>query len=220
MGAGGHDINKAIEDCIGSPGFWHSIPCDMHNVLSSTGDVPTTASPNAATTPLRVLGTGTVKYRLATGVTTFYLAFQLPIETADQMPGVNADQPFAALSVGFKFASAGTTDTPSITVTATAEPESGANKAGFTAVYRPPLDGTTPTTAAVVNDATGRVYVFDFTDVLGSASAKFARGDWVVVKVVLGTHGTDAIDLLSVFARAKLDAGRNAIQTATGVGNH
>ncbi len=225
MGAGGHEINKAIQDCIADQGFWQELPVDLNDIRSATGDLPTTASPNSATAPLPVLTSDMLTLSVAAGASsTFYLAFRLPAEAAAYAPTGDTTAPYPALRVGLSLFMAGTpTNTPIITVTAKAYPQNragasaGVVKATYTAVYRAPFDGSVPTSAAVANITTPLEYVWDFTGVLSSSgSYKLEAGDWIVVKFAVATHTTDAMTIAGAFARARLNAALNTIQ---GTGN-
>ncbi len=215
MGAGGNDINGAIKNCIASGGFWRDLPVSLDNIRSVTGDLPTTASPNAATAPLPVLTSDVLTLSCAAAASsTFYMIVPLPQELADQTPGVNANMPFQAVRVGLGLYMAGTpTNTPIVTVTGKVVGRTGAVKATYTATYLAPTDGSAPTTAAVGNITTPLEYWWEFTEKLSSSgSYKMTKGDQLHVKFAVATHTTDAMTISWAAARAKLNAADNTIQ--------
>ena len=215
MGAGGNDINKAIKDCIANDGYWHDLGVSLSDIRDTNG-IPCTGAtaPSVALSSAQLIATCA-----AASSSSFNLVFMLPPETADQAPGINADQPFPALRVGmYAVMATDTTDAPVVTVTAVAKGPSGAVKATFTGVIKPPTDGSVPTSAAVIYRAAGATleYVWDFTVVLGTSSVKLAAGDTVTVNFAVATHTTRAMTVHGLYARAKVNASANAIQ---GTGN-
>ena len=138
-----------------------------------------------ATAPLVEISSGELRAKSVASTThTVYATLQVP-RSYDNSRGKTQ------LMVQMVIAGSAGTDAPSVTLTATARPMTGAVKTGY-APTNP--TGTASTSATTLS--------WDLSTTLSSASVKIKGGDTVTLKFVFGAHTTDDFYILALRAFA------------------
>lgn len=201
----------ASEEMPPGNSFRKEIPSvSINNLRNSAGALLT-----GGTTPLVEISSSQLRVNFATGVTVATLNFTVPREY-DHIKKV---APKARdLLIQVTAAMAGSTDTPTIGITAVAAPGAGgAVKTGYTAATVNPSSTGTATTHAITG-TTPASYVFDLGEALSSAGDPIKAGDEVTLTITLGTHGTDACYITKISACGDLQpnfthkAARNSLE--------
>ena len=183
----------AAEEMPPGNSFRKEIPgVSINNLRTSAGLLLT-----GATTPLVEISSNQLRANFATGVTVATLTFTVPREY-DHIKKVAPKS--RDLLIQVTAAMAGTTNTPTIGITAVAQPGAGgAVKTGYTAATVNPTSTSTATTHTI-SGTTPVNEVFDLGEALSSANVPIMAGDEVTLTITLGTHGTDACFITKISA--------------------
>ena len=187
----------AAEEMPPGNSFRKELPSvSINNLRNSSGALLT-----GATTPLVELSSSQLRATFATGVVTATLNFTVPREY-DHIKKAGTKN--RDLLIQVTAAMAGTTDTPTIGITAVAAPGAGGTlKTGYTAAtVNPSSTGTT--TTHTISGTTPTNYIFDLGEATDGSGVPIKAGDEVTLTITLGTHGTDAAYITKISGCADL----------------
>lgn len=192
----GSSIQQDIRESIPDQGNFRDI--DIFNILRDEAFTLI----GAGTTPVAAVSSDTAHFVwAAANVDAAYAAIRLGRDLALSPSRAAATKgipfPRFKLNLGVRMAAAAGPDQPRITVTAKLRAMGGAIKATFTPKSIE-TDGTTLTNgtcAAVTNTTNPELRTWDFFEIAGTGPVYAAPGDTLYLKIVPGTHGTDALHL-------------------------
>ncbi len=127
------------------------------------------------------------------------MRFKVPRDYDDSKDNVNLSN--RELCVQFSAKMGGSTDSPTLSVAAVAQPPTGAAKTAYTAATVDPSTSSTAS-AHVVTGTTNDVYTFNLGEAQDGNGVRIKPGDEVTLTITVGStgafHGTDALVITSV----------------------
>jgi len=201
MAAWGSNINEAIRQGTADQGFWKDY--DLFNIVRDEAGLILTGS----TSPVLALASDVLSISwAAANVDAMYAKIRLTDHLAllASKAAATINIPFPRFKLNALLLSAGDTNTPRITVTAKLRAAAGAVKATFTPTSIE-ADGTTLTNGTCKPLLTNTLAVnpelrtWNFFETYGTGPVYAAPGDYLDLKIVPGTHGTDAIGLHGIW---------------------